>query len=140
MNLDVSTREGYAIATALRGPDKDYTTLKWIITGWIRNKCGVPSDSGVRVRTERLTDKTILRAKAEVNRLFGDKSDRVVIRHWVLHAIGAINHLGRNRWLWNLTQTLMDMMICCTQTNKENVLWWLDHYPTKEQVEGGENK
>jgi hypothetical protein len=54
--LDVSTEEGYVIASAIRGPD-DYTVLdpfKWVLTARIRHWKGISKRTGCDVRETRM--------------------------------------------------------------------------------------
>jgi len=127
VNLDVSTKEGYDIATALRGPDVGCSALKHIITGWIRGQCGVfYGDSWVR--TDKVSDAMILRAKAEVDRLYKHPPTRMGMYHWVRHAALAVDHLDADHWLREFTHALKNLMGDCTKENLNNVLGWLDAY------------
>lgn len=135
MNLDVSTKKGYDIATALRGPDVGCFALKYIITGWVREQCGV-SSKHTWVRTIEVGEGNMLRAKGEVNHLYKHVPTRVGMRHWARHAALAVDHLNADHWLRELTHLLKDLTQVCTKENLDNVLGWLDNYSTK----GGEAK
>lgn len=126
MKLDVSTEIGYDIAAALRGPDVGFPTLKYIVTGWIRAQVGV-SRGWVR-RTEELNEATLLRARAEVKHLYAHVPTRVGMRHWVLHATLAIDHLDADHWLQEFTHSLKDLMEHPTEESLGNVIGWLDAY------------
>jgi len=92
VNVDLSTNRGYTLATALRGPDAAYTILKYIVTGWLRNKCGV-SGGRCLVRYERLDAGDMARARCEVEDLRENKSLYGPMVHWLIHSRGAINRI-----------------------------------------------
>ena len=131
MNLDVSTKEGYLLATAMRGPDVQYLKLKYIITGWIRAQCGVTHGNCV-VRDRELTERNILRAKAEVDQLYTDYPARVAMRHWSGHAYSAIRLFPKSvyqDWLASFTRALHSMLIAPNEVSRARVHDWLDAYP-----------
>lgn len=113
MNVDLSTDRGYTLATALRGPDAAYTILKYIVTGWLRNKCGV-SDARCMVRPTRLNEIDLARARCEVGDLRENKSLYGPMLHWLIHSRRAINCIGGKdpeaRWLLDFMWALEDML------------------------------
>jgi len=108
MYIDLCTKRGYSIATALAGNGTEgFPILKWLITGSIRAACGVDKRA-CQVRLggigEKLSPFTRNRLLSEVRqlrrRLVRDLTLRNVMDHWVAHAIGAMNNLPtlRNTW------------------------------------------
>jgi len=132
MNLDVSTEEGYILASAVRGPDLEYPALKHIVTAWIRGRCGVTHPACV-VRVEALNKTNIADARKEVDSLtpLGTESD--AMGHWVDHASGAIDILDdlTEEWLWmsRFVSRLASLLINPSTANKARVHRCLDAYP-----------
>jgi len=94
VKVDLSTNGGYTLATALRGPDAAYNVLKWIITGWLRNKCGVSEARRCMVRPTQLDKGSLFVAKREVDELRWNKSLYRPMLHWLIRARRAINRRG----------------------------------------------
>ena len=131
MNLDVSTKEGYLLATAMRGPDVQYLKLKYIITGWIRAQCGV-TYGNCSVRNRELTKSDVCRAKEEVDQLYADHHARPAMKHWTGHAFSAIRQFPKSvyqDWLSGFTRALHAMLLVPNVVLKARVHDWLDNYP-----------
>lgn len=99
MILDVSTKEGYDIACALRGPDyRNISGLKWLFTSRLRSFVGVNEDSGGWVRGGRtLIAVSRLSITEDLDRLQslyeGLTWDEIL--HWLAHTQDAFDALDR---------------------------------------------
>jgi len=144
--LDINTREGYDLATALRGPDLQYPKLKYIITGWIRGMLNL-AINGCQVRHGELTSHDVNMAKGEVEHLFACPHHHRAMIHWAYHATLAIKWLrdsptgpvGRRER--ELTHELIGMLRHPTSRNKDRVLRhlddWLDDTPKLQVYDVG---
>jgi len=141
VKVDLSTDRGYTLATALRGPDAAYTTLKWIITGWLRSKCGV-SEAQCIVRPRRLDAGSIARARREVEDLRENKSLYGPTLHWLIHSRDAINRVGEfdleGRWLVDFIQALVFMLRIPSDETQAQVFRLL--YAYSERLKWGGEK
>jgi len=137
--LDITTKEGYDLATALRGPDQDYPKLKYIVTGWIRGKLNLVTTvcqaiTVYQVRHGELTPHDVDMAKEEVKHLFACPHQHGAMLHWASHATQAIRWLrpsltspvGRRER--ELTHELIGMLRHSTKRNKARVLGCLDNW------------
>lgn len=106
MLLDVSTKEGYDIACALRGPDIDLPGLKALFTARLRALIGIKpvtvwtrdrSLSSVRQPLVGDSDETTWRwlelIDQEIDRSVGDLG----INHWLVHLNVAFNTLAKTQ-------------------------------------------
>lgn len=127
MKVDLSTETGYIIATALRGPDAAFPGLKYVITGWIRGKCGVASASSAycTVRCTKLTDGDIANARHDLDDLYQDRELYHVVTHWTRHSYQAIELLCdgdvEKRWLLNFLAKLETSLKHPNPQNKAKV-------------------
>lgn len=121
MIVDLSTRKGYDIACALRGPDVGLLGLKWILTARLRFMIGVSRDTGGDIRdTQPISDWFTHRMykKANEDIEFLERLDGTVrtgnyfrytnpddpmymywkvqcgILHWLRHVLDALDHIG----------------------------------------------
>jgi len=105
MNIDVSTVEGYEIATALRGPDiADFHFLKDVLTCRLRYFLDCDDSKGI-IRSEPLTKRGVNEACAEIFGIFLGKYDRAALIHYfhhlsagfnALYSVGRISYKGKN--------------------------------------------
>ena len=133
MKLDVSTKEGYLLATAMRGPDVQYLKLKYIITGWIRAQCGVTYEY-CTVRANTLTEEDIREAKEEVDQLCKDYHARPAMHHWLRHMTNSVEMFPSSAyqgWLARFIRCLFGVVCHQTEASKALVYKCLDDYPTK---------
>jgi len=138
VNVDLSTDRGYTLATALRGPDAAYTILKYIVTGWLRSKCGASSTRCI-VRSTRLDEGDIARARWEVGDLRENKSLYGPMIHWLIHSRDAISGIRgddpEGRWLMDFIQALVFMLRVPSNETQAQVFRLLYAYS-----EGGEKE
>ena len=135
MKLDINTKNGYILATALRGPDANYRALKWIITGWIRAQC-IASARYSMVRRSMLNKQDIINAKSAVTELYQQLWDykplQRIMLHWVMHCSQAIELLGNgdkeSRWLLCFLVALGALLRNPSLYKVEEVHRWLDNY------------
>lgn len=140
MNVDLSTKMGYLLACALRGPDLGYSTLKYILTGWLRQQCGVFYGDSV-VRTKALSKNDVLLAKGEVSCIFNTPDHHLAMYHWSEHVSLALGELGYKRgdlWLANLAWLLGVMLRNPTQENRLSVHKCLDAIHKPGEVDENE--
>jgi len=101
MKLDISTREGYNVATALIGPGTyNLSTLKELVTGEIRRVCKVSPGPLTRdglIDTEALRRETLWLHNAVVRNVHL----RTIMTHWLSHACAGLIELGceHDHWL-----------------------------------------
>lgn len=115
MYIDLRTKRGYDIATALVGSGTEgFPILKWLITGSIRAACGVDSRiCNIRLGKvgEKLSPFTRDRLLSEVRRLRcqlpKDRTLGDVMNHWVGHAVEAMNSLPSLRDTWERDFTVV---------------------------------
>jgi len=114
MNLDVSTRKDYIIATALTGSGiQALTPLKRFITGEIRRACGVPSECGGPLVRDRPTDIEAVRRHVHWlhTRVKEHRFLRQAVVHWVTHARRALVELGEDDcWLFRFVHLLGELV------------------------------
>jgi len=132
VKVDLSTKRGYILAAAVRGPDLEYPALKHVVTAWIRGKCGVVHPACV-VRVVALSKTNIADARKEVDSLIPLGTESDAMGHWVDHASGAIDELGdfTEEWLWvrRFVSRLGSVLINPSTANKARVHRCLDAYP-----------
>jgi len=138
MNLDISTEEGLAIATALRGPDAAWPTLKYVITDWVRGACGASPDD-CDVRSGQVSEGTIVKLEGLVEYFYKDKTQSDLLLPWVRASNRALDYLVKSshegRWLSHFTWVLADMLAAPTPMNREAVQRCIDYYDEPQRVE-----
>jgi len=140
VKVDLSTRKGYLLACALRGPDLVYPKLKYILTGWLRQQFGVSYGDSV-VRTKALSKTDILLAKGEVSCIFNTPDHHLAMYHWSEHVSLALKELGYEPgelWLASLAWLLGVMLRNPTHENRLNVHKCLDTITKLQEVRKSE--
>jgi hypothetical protein len=118
VNLDISTREGYAIATALRGPDDEGHRAKALFTGVIRGLVMVTTDlymSPAHNLFIGASNGAFVNTVEHARTLKFDTPVKVTL-HFIQHARTAFFHLDkmfpekklREYFNWALAQTTVD--------------------------------
>lgn len=96
MKIDLSTKEGYDIATGLTGHGvSHYPMLKKLVTGAIRHKTGLADTSELVIRTKSLPTGEISKLCClELPHLAGASNEiKSVMCHWAFHSWQAAKAL-----------------------------------------------
>jgi hypothetical protein len=129
--LDISTEEGYNLASALRGPDiqdKEIADLKWITTGRLRTILGVEKDDVVMRTTPEIHPEdyayTLMKYIKE-----SSVSTRNALTHYTKHLVSAFGMIDTDeaRLLKNFCQEVVWLTIdphCEVAKNELIAKWW----------------
>jgi len=89
MKIDLSSLNGYTIASAIRGPDFRCSPLKFILTGPIRHMAGAPCNTR-SCSLGSLNDVELTRWATEITHALNEKG----IHHYLSHCQRALIVLG----------------------------------------------